>query len=103
MAEQSPAMSNDADLSRRLLAGDDARTEDHFEVLGAVLVDRGEVFVGDAAQLLRQLAGDAVDAEALVGIGTKPANEKGYEAQPLRSIVWIISIGYLVKMAINLT
>ena len=37
------------------------------------------------------------------GIGTKPANEKGYEAQPLRSIVWIISIGYLVKMAINLT
>lgn len=37
------------------------------------------------------------------GIATKPANENGYEAQNVRSLIWIISIGCLVKMAINLT
>ncbi len=37
------------------------------------------------------------------GIGTKPANESGYEAQTVRSLVWVVSIVCLVTMGINLT
>jgi len=37
------------------------------------------------------------------GIGTKPANERGYEAQTVRSLVWVVSIVCLVTMGINLT
>jgi len=37
------------------------------------------------------------------GLGIKPANEKGYEAQPTRSLIWMGSIVCLVTMGINLT
>ena len=36
------------------------------------------------------------------GINTKPADSKGYQAQPLRSLVWIGSIICLIDMGTNL-
>ena len=36
------------------------------------------------------------------GFNTKPANEAGYVAQPLRSLVWFCSIICLIIMGINL-
>ena len=36
------------------------------------------------------------------GINTKPANESGYEAQPIRSLVWVLSIVCLITMGANL-
>ncbi|MDG2297048.1 MAG: MAPEG family protein [Gammaproteobacteria bacterium] len=36
------------------------------------------------------------------GFRRQPANEKGYEAQPLRSLVWMFSIVCLFTMGVNL-
>jgi len=36
------------------------------------------------------------------GFNTKPANEAGYVAQPLRSLAWFCSIICLIMMGINL-
>jgi uncharacterized MAPEG superfamily protein len=36
------------------------------------------------------------------GFNTKPANEVGYEAQPMRSLAWFGSIICLIVMGINL-
>src|SRR5882757_6526045 len=44
---------------RDSLARHDARRKNRLEVLGAVAVDGGEVFVGDAAQLVAQGRGHA--------------------------------------------
>src|ERR1700761_1782564 len=41
-----------------LLAWHDARREDRLEMFGAIAIDVHQVFVGDAAQLAAQLAGD---------------------------------------------
>ena len=38
----------------------------------------------------------------VTGFNTKPANEAGYVAQPLRSLVWFGSIICLIMMGINL-
>jgi len=36
------------------------------------------------------------------GFRRQPANEKGYEAQPLRSLAWMLSIVCLFMMGANL-
>jgi uncharacterized MAPEG superfamily protein len=36
------------------------------------------------------------------GINTRPANASGYEAQPIRSLVWVLSIACLIAMGANL-
>ncbi|MBT3531538.1 MAG: hypothetical protein HOF74_14605 [Gammaproteobacteria bacterium] len=36
------------------------------------------------------------------GINTKPAQESGYEPQPLRSLMWLCSVVCLVVMGVNL-
>jgi len=36
------------------------------------------------------------------GINTKPAQESGYEPQPLRSFLWLCSIICLIIMGVNL-
>jgi uncharacterized MAPEG superfamily protein len=36
------------------------------------------------------------------GFNTKPANEDGYVAQPIRSLAWFGSIICLIMMGINL-
>ena len=36
------------------------------------------------------------------GINTKPANESGYEAQPIRSLFWVLSVACLIAMGANL-
>ncbi|MDA9175176.1 MAPEG family protein [Gammaproteobacteria bacterium] len=38
----------------------------------------------------------------VTGFNTKPANEVGYEAQPIRSLAWFGSIICLIVMGINL-
>ena len=48
-----------------LIRRNDARRQDGFEMFGAVAVDVGEIFVGDAAQLPAQFVGGA-DVSSLV-------------------------------------